>query len=324
MTTKPMNTTDQAPPRRPDESMTLLTSMMERPLDPGYAAAAELREQAGLPPATSLRSARVFVAALLVGALLTMGAMALRRPDTAATRARADLVQQIERRQKAADGRADQVRSLQADLALAQAAALELEQAGQGKRLTRLETSAGASPVQGPGLVVTLDDAESASGDSADGDPRTGSDDDGRVQSRDIQLVVNGLWAAGAEAVAVNGQRLTTLSAIRFAGEAILVNYRPLVRPYRIEAIGGSELEPGFAATAGGAYLQALRENFNIQTGIERDTELTLPSAVSLTLHNAASSPRTPRPSSSTPATSTPAISTPAISTPATSTETPR
>ena len=45
---------------------------------------------------------------------------------------------------------------------------------------------------------------------------------------RDLQVIVNGLWAAGAEAIAVNGQRLTACSAIRSAGEAILVDFRPL------------------------------------------------------------------------------------------------
>ena len=44
------------PPRRPDASMTLLTSMLQRPLDPGYAAAANRREAQGKPRATSLRS----------------------------------------------------------------------------------------------------------------------------------------------------------------------------------------------------------------------------------------------------------------------------
>ena len=51
--------------------------------------------------------------------------------------------------------------------------------------------------------------------------------------ARDLQIVVNGLWASGAEAVSVNGQRLTSKAAIRFAGQAILVNYRPLTRALR-------------------------------------------------------------------------------------------
>ncbi|MGO1341870.1 MAG: DUF881 domain-containing protein, partial [Cellulosimicrobium funkei] len=54
----------------------------------------------------------------------------------------------------------------------------------------------------------------------------------------DLQRVVNALWAGGAEAVAINDQRLTGLSAIRSAGDAVLVDLQPLVGPYRVEAIG--------------------------------------------------------------------------------------
>ena len=68
-------------------------------------------------------------------------------------------------------------------------------------------------PVTGPGMVVRLDDAPTGDGDGADVDPRTDDDADGRVTDRDLQTVVNEVWAAGAEAVAVNGQRLTALSA---------------------------------------------------------------------------------------------------------------
>ena len=53
---------------------------------------------------------------------------------------------------------------------------------------------------------------------------------------------MNGLWSVGAEAIAVNGQRLTAQSAIRSAAGAILVNYRPLKPPYRVEAIGPPDL----------------------------------------------------------------------------------
>ncbi len=58
--------------------------------------------------------------------------------------------------------------------------------------------------------------------------------DDGRVRDVDVQTVVNGLWAAGAEGIAVNGQRLTSLSTIRHAGDAIVVDLRQLARPYTI------------------------------------------------------------------------------------------
>ena len=59
-----------------------------------------------------------------------------------------------------------------------------------------------------------------------------------RVLDVDLQSVVNALWAAGAEAIAINGQRLTATSTIRAAGDAVLVDYRPVTSPYEVAAIG--------------------------------------------------------------------------------------
>ena len=76
-----------------------------------------------------------------------------------------------------------------------------------------------------------------------DGGPResSGFSDTGRVRDRDMQRVVNGLWESGAEAISVNGQRLTALSAIRAAGDAILVDNKPLVPPYTVLAVGDGQ-----------------------------------------------------------------------------------
>jgi uncharacterized protein YlxW (UPF0749 family) len=100
------------------------------------------------------------------------------------------------------------------------------------------------------------------------------------VLDRDLQTVVNGLWAAGAEAIAVNGQRLTARSAIRYAGQAILVDFRPLVPPYVVQAIGeAAGLQTRFAAGSAGAYLQALRDNYGVQGAIVPSANLELPGA---------------------------------------------
>ena len=145
---------------------------------------------------------------------------------------------------------------------------------------------AGAAPVTGPGLRLTLDDAPvKDGGKNADADPRNNAGpDQGRVIARDLQIVVNGLWASGAEAVSVNGQRLTSKAAIRFAGQAILVNYRPLTRPYVISAIGDPRsLAADFAASDGGSYLQSLKTNFGVRAGIAEVDRLTVPGESALT-----------------------------------------
>ena len=78
--------------------------------------------------------------------------------------------------------------------------------------------------------------------------------------AKDLQFVTNALWGSGAEAVSINGKRLTSTSAIRFAGSALIVDYRPLTRPYVITALGDPKRFPAaFADGAGGTYLSTLR-----------------------------------------------------------------
>ena len=281
------------PGRRLDESMTLLISMMERPLDPGYAAAADERERAGLPRSSGTRTATVLVAAVVTGLLLTLGALALRAPSTSAVKAKADLVSQIEARRKAVEQQEAQLRKLQAEVNRLQAQALGQDESAVQARLDALSLVSGSEAVTGPGIRVVLDDAPGAGGTSADGNPRTDADKtDGKVLSKDMQVVVDGLWEAGAEAISVNGQRLTSRSAIRFAGEAILVNYRPLARPYPIHVIGDRDaLQTEFAENAGGAYARALKDNFGIRVSIDAVDKLTLPAASSLTVRYASVPP---------------------------------
>jgi uncharacterized protein YlxW (UPF0749 family) len=95
------------------------------------------------------------------------------------------------------------------------------------------QAAAGLAAVTGPGSVVRLADAP------APIDPATGrpsATEVNRVLDIDLQAVVNGLWASGAEAIAVNGQRLTATSTIRVAGNAILVDFRPVTSPYEVSA----------------------------------------------------------------------------------------
>jgi uncharacterized protein YlxW (UPF0749 family) len=90
------------------------------------------------------------------------------------------------------------------------------------------------------------------------------------------------VWASGAEGVAVNGQRLTSLSAIRSAGQAILVDFRPLSPPYDVVAVGDSKsmqrrLVDGF----GGSYLQVLN-NYGIDYTVKTRGNVRLPAAAGL------------------------------------------
>jgi uncharacterized protein YlxW (UPF0749 family) len=95
-----------------------------------------------------------------------------------------------------------------------------------------LSELAATTAMEGPATIVRLADAPR---DDKANSTSFGTD---RVQDHDIQLVVNELFASGAEAIAINDNRVSAVTPIRAAGGTIVVNYRPVSSPYRIVAIG--------------------------------------------------------------------------------------
>jgi uncharacterized protein YlxW (UPF0749 family) len=163
--------------------------------------------------------------------------------------------------------------------------------------LTRAVQGAAAVPVTGPGLLVTLANADP----KADEDPVGGTPEEDpreRVMDGDLQLVVNALWAAGAEAVSINGQRLGPTTAIRFAGEAVLVDFRPVMNPYEISAIGDPEgLRNLFLESPEVIALASISESFGLRFEFAQEDELTLPAASTPELRFARPAVPAPEPS---------------------------
>ncbi|GGR62002.1 membrane protein [Streptomyces aurantiogriseus] len=278
---------------RPDASMSLLTNVMDHSLDDGYAEAAARKqaEGAGGMPKT-LRAKLGLAAGLVLAALVvTVGAAQARIAAPVVAKEREDLIDRIDRETEAADKLESTVDELRDDVSARQREALR--ESGGGDQAELVGILAGAVEVHGPGIKLVVDDAKEAS-TGGDSDPRetSGFSDTGRVRDRDLQRVVNGLWASGAEAVSINGQRLTALSAIRAAGDAILVDNKPLVPPYTVLAVGdGKNLSTRFQDSADGLYLHALQENFGIRTAISVEDDVRLPAAPSVIVRTA--QPRT-------------------------------
>ncbi|MFF2331741.1 MULTISPECIES: DUF881 domain-containing protein [unclassified Streptomyces] len=277
-----------APPRaRPDASMSLLTNVMDHSLDDGYAEASARRKadgSAGMP--RTLKSKLGLAACLVLAALVvTLGAAQARVAAPVLAKEREELIDRIDGETAAADTLESQVDKLRDDVGRRQRKALEKHGGDQGELVALL---AGATPVEGPGVKLVVDDAKNT--DQGGGGPResSGFTDTGRVRDRDLQRVVNGLWQSGAEAIAINGQRLTALSAIRAAGDAILVDNRPLVPPYTVLAVGnGKQLGKAFQDSADGQYLQALKDTFGIRTTLSVQKHVSLPVAPSLIVRTA-------------------------------------
>lgn len=274
-----------APPaRRPDESMSLLTTMLQRPLDPGYAAAANRREAEGQPRATSLRAPRLIIAMVVLGLLVGVAASNLTAADSPRAQARKDLIVQIEERRAEVDELTALATSLQSEVTELEAG--QLGAVGDLARSRELAATVGAIPLQGPGFTITMDDAPGSGDDEVD--VSTPEAEQGRVYAKDLRFVVNALWESGAEAVSINGKRLTSLSAIRFAGSAVIVDNRPLTRPYVITALGDPARFPAtFADGQGGTYLSTLKGSFGIRVDTNVSRALTVPAAVGLNLRYA-------------------------------------
>jgi uncharacterized protein YlxW (UPF0749 family) len=288
--------------------MTLITSMLKRPLDPGYQDAAERRRGAGLPAATSTRTAVVVVLAILIGFMFAVSARALRPQPTAAAEARAELIERIETLQAHSTSQDALLTSLTKEirgyeeLALGQSGAADLT-----ARIKEYEIAAAVAPLKGPGLSLTLDDASGTDPNANAGTRPSSGFDSSRVTSADLQIIVNGLWGAGAEAIAINGHRLTSTGAIRFAGQAIIVDFRPLARPYVITALGDpAQLQRRFQPSFAGVYLSELTKQFGIRSSTATSTTLTVPGDPSTRLDAAKPVPSEVAPSRATSGAPTP------------------
>ncbi|MFE1141581.1 DUF881 domain-containing protein [Streptomyces rochei] len=269
--------------------MSLLTNVMDHSLDDGYAEAAarkKAQDGGGLP--RTLRAKLGLAAGLVLAALVvTVGAAQARVAAPAVAKEREELVDRIEEETSAADKLQKSIEELRGDVSARQREALEKN--GDSDRSDLVGILSGAIEVHGPGVKLVVDDAKDA-GTGGDGQPRgtSGFSDTGRVRDRDMQRVVNGLWESGAEAISINGQRLTALSAIRAAGDAILVDNRPLVPPYTVLAVGdGERLSSRFQDSVDGFYLHALQENYGIRTAISVADDLELPAAPSVIVRTA-------------------------------------
>jgi uncharacterized protein YlxW (UPF0749 family) len=268
--------------------MSLRNDAMYHSLDDGYAQAAARRGDEGRSGMPRTVRAKLWLGAGLVLAALvvTLGAAQARVSAPELAKERQELIARIDDGDRRADSLQHSVDKLRKDVEARQRKALEKHGGGEAEVAGLLS---GALPVHGPGIKLVVDDAKDTQ-DSDSGGPRqsSGFSDNGRVRDRDLQRVVNGLWESGAEAVSVNGQRLTSLSAIRAAGDAILVDNKPLVPPYTLLAVGpGKKLSTTFQDSADGQYLQVLQENYGVRTSISTQDEVRLPAAPSLIVRTA-------------------------------------
>lgn len=250
-------------------TLPLLDLVQQQAFDEDYLAAAERRGRAGdeTGPGTGHPRRVAAVAIAVFGIMASTAAVQTQRNASVQDEGRAGLVARIEDQRARSARLQDRIAGLREGNAARERTVLELSSDAQALSapLQRLRVRTGFVAVRGPGVSVLVDDEPT-------GNP------DGVVQDEDLALLVDGLWTSGAEAVAVNGQRLTALSAIRTSGIAIEVNGVGIAPPYSVQAIGDPRtLQADFFDTSSGLAFNDLSRRYGFEFTLQNEEELTLP-----------------------------------------------
>lgn len=239
--------------RRPDESMRILETIRENALDPGYTTVAS---RGRVAPRRPLLVLAVF---MLAGAMFVVSAKLNASAAAGLSSEREELITRITDAQSRQNELTRQAKGLTSEVGRLRD---QIADQATSDGIAELEPVAAGTRVRGPGMVIVVDDAPSVKTDS-------------QVTDQDLRQLVNGVWQAGAEAVSLNGHRLSARTAIRNAGSAITVDYASLVRPYRIEAIGDPKKLPArFAQTSGASWWNYLQDNFGMAFSLTMDDHL--------------------------------------------------
>ncbi|HEY0869498.1 MAG TPA: DUF881 domain-containing protein [Acidothermaceae bacterium] len=190
--------------------------------------------------AASTRAARAWrygvpIAALLAGLMFAASATLSRGFDLRVT-GRDDVNSLVNRQQRTVITQGAQLAALQRKLQAetSQAAKTDSRVAQARDEADAFANAAGLEPVTGPAVSVTLNDAPALPGKQRTAVPP----DYLVVHQQDVQAVVNALWAGGAEAMTLQGQRVISTSAVRCVGNTLLLHGVVYSPPYTVEAIG--------------------------------------------------------------------------------------
>lgn len=257
---------DTVAPPNDRASTPLLALITQQSLDEDYRHVAE-RRAAEQPPAGKARPHRMAAVVVAVfGVLVTVAALQTQQGEDVRSASRNSLISEInDGRDHLSELQRQMVRLREQDVALqSHNDDVTSEQLAAVAREQRLAASTGFGAVTGPGVRISVDD----------------NPDGTLVRDRDLRLAVNGLWEAGAEAIAVNGNRLTSRSAIRNSGIAIRVNNRSLSPPYVIAAIGDEKtLQADLMETTSGLQFRDLVQQLGFPSSMDNVDQLSLPAA---------------------------------------------
>lgn len=268
--TEPTDGTTLREPREelPDHvTRPLLSLVTQQSLDQDYQVVAERRRRGDLPPEPVRLRVLASVVLAIFGLLIAVAAVQNSRDSEVSDAGRASLVSQINQRKDDLESTQRLLAGFQQDSLVLERKLerLDTEYQTESGRLRELQTRTGFGIVHGPGIRIIVDSAPDA------GERRL-------VRDEDLAKVVDGLWEAGAESIAINDQRLTALTAIRNVGLAIHVNGRGLRPPYTIRAIGNrNTLSADLLNTTHGSEFFSLADQLGFRYTVESVDDLVLP-----------------------------------------------
>ncbi|MBC7593739.1 MAG: DUF881 domain-containing protein [Kineosporiaceae bacterium] len=245
-----------SPELPPHTSSGLLEGIAENALDDDYYEVRPPRSSNPRGVGTVVAGVGIAFFALLV----TIGSVQNRNEAPTNRVERNTLVSDIQSRKSTLDKGEAQTEKLRSDVTKLQALSNDTNPDYENLRVTT-----GDSAASGSGIVIVADNS-------------TGRNTDGRVTDVDLQILVNGLWYAGAEAISINGNRLGTLSSIRSVDGAMTVNFRSIGSPYRLVVLGDSQsLNDRLDENAGGRYWAERVRQAGLRFDLQREGRLNVP-----------------------------------------------
>ncbi len=228
--------------------------------------------------------------ALAAGLLFATSAATAQGTDLRADR-RLKLTELIARERADVEGRERDAAALRAQVqVLSDRAAAGDDRVAQATAAADLELAAGLVPVTGPALTVSLDDAP-----RREGRPALSEDpDDLVVHQQDVQAVVNALWAGGAEAMTLMGQRIVSTSAVRCVGNTVILHGQVYGPPFVLTAVGDPDaLRDALEVDPGVLFFRTFVDRFGLGYTVRSARSVTLPAYDGpLELPNVATPPR--------------------------------
>jgi uncharacterized protein YlxW (UPF0749 family) len=247
-----------AEPGAPSRAEGLLEQIAETALDDDY----YVVRTGDHTPSQEFNTPLTALVLVAFAVLVTMAALQTRSDRPATERERSTLISDVAARKQLQADREATAERLRNEVADLSASVDRFDPAYESLRLEVGEVGA-----SGPGVTVVVN-------------PSSRGNDDGVISDHDLQVLVNGLWYAGAEAVAINGQRVGTLTGIHMANGAININFKDIAPPYAVIAIGSSDtLLQRFEDNPAGRYWESRQNDAGVQFGVTPSSDLSVPAA---------------------------------------------